>query len=261
MKIIYKNINEVNPYVNNPRNNEESVDAVANSIKEFGWKVPCVIDKNGVLVTGHTRLKAAKKLGLTEIPCIIADDLTDEQIKAYRLADNRVGESSTWDLTKLKVELDSISDDLNMEDFNFLEEDLQELEASSFPKCKKNEVDNYSKKIDIPQYQITGANPSLSDMVDTTKYDQLMEEINNNKTLSKDDRRLLELAATRHIVFNYANIAEHYAHADKDTQELMENSALVIIDFDNALKNGYVKLDKKLKGILNASDDDEDEEE
>ena len=97
-------------------------------------------------------------------------------------------------------------------------------------------------------------------MVDTTKYDQLMEEIKNNKTLSKDDRRLLELAATRHIVFNYAYIAEHYAHANKATQELMENSALVIIDFNNALKNGYVKLDKKLKGILNGSDEDDEED-
>ncbi len=118
LKIVYKNIDDVIPYDNNPRNNENAVDYVANSIKEFGFKVPIIIDHDNVIVTGHTRVKAAKKLGMTEVPCILADDLTEEQIKAFRLADNKVSEYSTWDLGKLDLEMQDLID-INMEDFGF----------------------------------------------------------------------------------------------------------------------------------------------
>ena len=101
MNIIEKSIAEVKPYEKNPRKNDQSVDKVANSIKEFGFKVPIVIDKHNVIVCGHTRYKAAKKLGLSVVPCVVADDLTEEQIKAYRLADNKVGEDSLWDMDLL----------------------------------------------------------------------------------------------------------------------------------------------------------------
>ena len=88
-KIIEKKIEEVVPYETNPRNNDKAVKFVANSIKQFGFKVPIIIDKNGVIVAGHTRLKAAKKLGMKTVPCIVADDLTPEQVKAFRLADKK----------------------------------------------------------------------------------------------------------------------------------------------------------------------------
>ncbi len=88
MEIVYKKIGELKPYENNPRKNDEAVDAVAASISEFGWKVPVVIDTDNVIVAGHTRYKAAKKLGIEDIPCIVADDLSEEQVKAFRLADN-----------------------------------------------------------------------------------------------------------------------------------------------------------------------------
>lgn len=117
MEIINKKIDELKPYENNPRFNDDAVEYVANSIKEFGFKVPMVIDKNGVIVAGHTRYKAALELGLEEVPCIIADDLTDEQIKAFRLADNKVGEKSSWNFELLDEELEDL--DLNMEDFGF----------------------------------------------------------------------------------------------------------------------------------------------
>ena len=81
MEIITKKISEIIPYENNPRKNDDAVEYVANSIKEFGFKVPVIIDKNNVIVAGHTRVKAAERLGIEEIPCIMADDLTDEQIK------------------------------------------------------------------------------------------------------------------------------------------------------------------------------------
>ena len=113
---------ELIPYSNNPRNNESAVDAVAASIKEFGFKVPIIIDKDNVIVAGHTRLKAAQKIGLEKVPCIKADDLTPEQLKAFRLADNKVGELATWDFAKLEeelTELDSLDLDFDMSDFGF----------------------------------------------------------------------------------------------------------------------------------------------
>jgi site-specific DNA-methyltransferase (adenine-specific) len=124
VKIIEKKVEELIPYVNNPRNNEAAVDFVASSIKEFGFKNPIIIDKENVIVAGHTRLAAAKKLGLESVPCIMADDLSEQQIKAFRLADNKTAELATWDLEKLEIELEGI-DDLEMTDFGF-----EELEDS-----------------------------------------------------------------------------------------------------------------------------------
>ena len=114
MEIVYKKIGELKPYENNPRKNDEAVDAVAASIAEFGWKVPVIIDTDNVVVAGHTRLKAAKKLGIEDIPCIVADDLSDEQIKAFRLVDNKVSEFSRWDYDRLKQEIAAIRLDMEM---------------------------------------------------------------------------------------------------------------------------------------------------
>lgn len=105
MQIIEKNIKDLIPYEKNPRRNDEAVKYVAASIKQFGFKVPIVIDTNNVIVAGHTRYKASKKLKLETVPCIIADDLTDQQIKAYRLADNKVAEHAEWDFDLLNGEL------------------------------------------------------------------------------------------------------------------------------------------------------------
>lgn len=128
MKIIYKKVADIIPYENNPRHNDNAVDYVANSIKQFGFKNPIIIDKDNVIVAGHTRLKASEKLGLEEVPCIMADDLTEDQIKAFRIADNKVAEFSTWDIDKLNLELEDINidmtefgllplEDVNLEDF------------------------------------------------------------------------------------------------------------------------------------------------
>lgn len=142
MEIITKKINEVIPYENNPRKNEEAVEYVAKSIEEFGFKNPIIIDKNSVIVAGHTRVLAAKKLGLTEVPCIMADDLTEEQIKAFRLADNKVGEIATWDFDLLNLELDNIFD-IDMVDFGFSEanidwDNVAELSDSNYDKPQHN---------------------------------------------------------------------------------------------------------------------------
>ncbi len=118
MQIVDKDIKDLIPYVKNPRKNDGAVEAVANSIKEFGFKVPIVIDSKNNVVCGHTRLKAAKKLKLDSVPCVIADDLTPEQVKAFRLADNKVGELAEWDFDLLDEELDGIFD-IDMADFGF----------------------------------------------------------------------------------------------------------------------------------------------
>lgn len=118
MNIINIKLSDLKPYERNPRNNKEAVDYVANSIREFGFKNPIIVDKNNVIVAGHTRYLACKKLGIKEVPCVIADDLTDEQIKAFRLADNKVAEIATWDLDLLDEELDDILN-FDMSDFGF----------------------------------------------------------------------------------------------------------------------------------------------
>ena len=118
MQIIYKSIEEIKPYENNPRINDEAVEYVANSIKEFGFRNPIILDKNNVIICGHTRLLASKELKLKEVPCIIADDLTDEQVKALRLADNKVAEKSMWDYSKLDEELEDILN-IDMSKFDF----------------------------------------------------------------------------------------------------------------------------------------------
>ena len=132
MKIIEKKLSELTPYANNPRLNDGAVDAVAASIKAFGFKVPLVVTADGVIVAGHTRLKAAQKLGLKTVPCIVADDLTPEQIKAFRLADNKVGELADWDIEKLDLELEEL--DFDMTPFGF-------GEAGEAGEASANEID------------------------------------------------------------------------------------------------------------------------
>lgn len=136
MKIIEKKLSDLIPYENNPRNNDGAVDAVAASIKEFGFKVPIVIDKDNVIIAGHTRYKASEKLKLEKVPCIVADDLTEQQIKAYRLADNKVGELADWDFGALEMELEGI-DEIDMEQFGFepLEEGDGEIVEPETPEA------------------------------------------------------------------------------------------------------------------------------
>ena len=123
MEIVNKKLDDLKPYENNPRFNDDAVEYVANSIKEFGFKVPIVIDKNNVIVAGHTRYKASMELGLKEVPCIVADDLSEKQIKAFRLADNKVSEKASWNYDLLDLELDDIKE-LDMEDFGFVNIDI-----------------------------------------------------------------------------------------------------------------------------------------
>lgn len=242
MNIIEMNVEELIPYENNPRKNDDAVEKVALSISAFGFKVPIVIDSNNVIVTGHTRLKAAKKLGITKVPCIKADDLTDEQIKAFRLADNKVAEFSQWDEEKLMKELDELGEiDMSLYGFDFPADEEEE----------KDEDDTYTDKTNIPQYDITGDVPELSELVDEQKTKELLEEIENSD-LAYDQKQFLIKAAQRHLVFNYKKVAEYYAAASEEMQDLMEKSALVIIDYNDAIMNGYTKLSEKIQKLMEA---------
>lgn len=148
MQIIEKNISEIIPYEKNPRKNDQSVGKVAESIKQFGFKVPVVVDKNNVIVCGHTRYKAAQKLHFAFVPCVVADDLTDEQIKAYRLADNKVGEDSEWDIDLLQGELADIIDidmayfgfDLTAAENKVVEDDDFEMSVPEEAKSKLGDI-------------------------------------------------------------------------------------------------------------------------
>lgn len=128
MRIAYIKLSKLKPYENNPRVNDAAVEGVKASIKEFGFKNPIIIDKNNVIVCGHTRYKASLELGLESVPCIKADDLTDEQIKAFRIADNSVSEASQWDIDKLNMELEDIN--LDMSVFGL---ELDELDDVALP--------------------------------------------------------------------------------------------------------------------------------
>lgn len=149
-QIVYKKTSDLKPYEKNPRKNDDAVQYVANSIKEFNFQSPIIIDKDGVIVCGHTRWKAAKKLGLKTVPCIMADDLTPEQIKAFRLADNKAGEIAEWDFELLDEELSDIID-IDMSVFGFEEEEKERIPENTQedeynpqppvnPKSKKGQI-------------------------------------------------------------------------------------------------------------------------
>ena len=171
MNIVNFKVEELIPYINNPRNNNDAVDKVAASIKEFGFKVPIVIDKDNVVVTGHTRLLASKKLGLQEVPCVIADDLSPAQIKAFRIADNKVSEYAEWDEDMLKVELEELEEmnfDLDSVSIDFSDFDMA-LDLEDTEERQEQEENIYTKEINIPQYEITGECPKLEELVNEEK--------------------------------------------------------------------------------------------
>lgn len=144
-RIIYMDVADLKAYEKNPRKNGPAVEKVAASIREFGFKVPVVIDRDRTIVCGHTRVMAARKLKMGRVPCIVADDLTDEQVKAYRLADNKVAEFSEWDVDLLEGELDAIGIDMTQFGFDPFEEEQPEIVEDEIPE----EVEPMAKLGDI----------------------------------------------------------------------------------------------------------------
>lgn len=232
LKIVYLPLDKLTPYENNARKHEKAdLQTIENSINQFGMCDPIGIwsDKN-IIVEGHGRLLALKELGYTEAPCIRLDHLTDEQRKAYAIAHNKTAEMSELDMAKLEQELQEITN-IDMSAFGFTDEQEEKAEKDT----------TYTDKVQIPQYEITGEKVTLADCLKEEKANELAEEI-QQANITPQEREFLMKAACRHYAFNYKNIAEYYAGASKEMQHLMEKSALVIIDFDDAIANGYVRL-------------------
>lgn len=233
LKIEYLPIKALKPYEKNTRKHQKKdVDNIARSIEKFGMNDPIGIWKDNIIVEGHGRLLACKQLGMTEVPCVRLDHLTDEQRREYAIAHNATAELSIWDKDFLAEELESL--DLSNFDFSFLDDEKKE--------------NPYTSKIKIPQYEVKGEQPSLDELYDTDKTDDLIAEIKISGVSEAEKQFLIE-AAKRHTVFNYRNIAEYYAHASYEMQQLMERSALVIIDYEDAIANGYVRLSERLKRL------------
>ena len=141
------------PYENNARINDDAVEYVANSIKEFGFKQPVIVDKNNVIVAGHTRIRACERLGINKVPCIIADDLTEEQIDAYRIADNSTAQIAQWDYDKLLKEMDKLNYDMSQ--FGFAEQ-IKELQNKVESELKTSE-DNFDAETEYNQIEVPKA--------------------------------------------------------------------------------------------------------
>lgn len=229
-------------YQNNAKiHDHQQVDQIAASIEEFGFNNPILAwhndDGEPEIVAGHGRLMAARKLGLEELPVVFLDHMSEEQRRAYILVDNQLTINSGFDDDILAMELDAISI-VDMSEFGFIDEVLDD-----------DVDDRYTTKVDVPQYEITGEDAPIEELCDTKKTDELVKEINSASGISESEKEFLKLAAQRHLSFDYAKVAEYYAGASHEMQQLMEKSALVIVDVDNAIANGYAKLSKSIEEL------------
>jgi predicted Ser/Thr protein kinase len=234
-----------------PRNarkhDDRNIKAIMDSLSKFGQQKAIVVGDGGVVIAGNGTLEAAKRLGWDTID-IRRSGLKADEATAYAIADNRSAELAEWDDPVLGDILGELKESgWELDDLGFNDEEFKQIEKEILSeKSQENLDDLYTKKIEAPIYKPTGQKPQISDLYDRNKFKELIEEIKLNDKLTDDVRDFLQYAATRHLIFNYQNIAEFYAHSDKETQELMEKSALVIIDFDKAIENGFVKMTKDL---------------
>jgi hypothetical protein len=241
---------------NNPKNprviRDEKFNKLKKSIEEFPdmlEKRPLVVftDKDGkfVVLGGNMRLKAAKELGIKELPVIVADEWTEEQKAQFLIKDNvNFGEwnheelANEWDAIQLQEWGLDLPVNLDIDEDIIEKNDIEEYD------------EKYTNKVATPIYEPSNEKPEIIDVFDVSKYQELLSEIQKSN-LNQKEKDFLKYAATRHIVFNYAKIADLYAHSSDEMQSLMEKSALVIIDFEKAIENGFVQLSKDIQGILN----------
>jgi len=252
LNVEYVDINLLKEYEKNAKlHPQEQIEQIKKSIKEFDMIDPIGVWKDNTIIEGNGRYKACKQLGIKEVPIIRLDHLTDEQRRAYILAHNKLTMNTDFDIKILNEELDNILN-INMEEFGFDLNINLDNDAESNPLTDEK----YTTKVDIPQYEITGEEPSINELIDETKNNELIDKIKKSN-VTEEQKKFLINAAHRHNVFNYSKIAEYYAHQDKEMQELMEDSALVIIDFDDAIKNGYVQLKSEILSLEEQEYEDE----
>ena len=190
-------------------------------------------DKKYVIIAGNMRYRACKELGYKELPCyVLPEETPAEKLREYAIKDNIGFGADDFDLLMNEWDIDELKD------WGYeLPNDIAETNNP------------YTTKTDVPQYEVQGENPLITDLYDSEKSEELIVEIKQSNVSEKEKEFLIE-AAKRHIVFNYKKIAEYYASATEEMQGLMEKSALVIIDIDNAIANGYVELSKNLEKLL-----------
>lgn len=243
-------ITKLVPYARNSRtHSDEQISQLAASIKEWGWTTPVLVDEDGSIIAGHGRTLAAQRLKMTEVPVMVARGWSDAKKRAYVIADNKLAMNAGWDEQMLALELTELQGlGFGMDLIGFSKDEIAALMPKD-PDDDGADTSKYTKKIDAPIYQPTGDRPPTAALCDSAKYTQLTAQIHQNNDLAPEVKEFLLLAATRHIRFDFEQIAEFYAHADPDTQQLMEDSALVIIDFDKAISGGYVKLSQAMGKI------------
>jgi hypothetical protein len=220
-------ISEVKNNPNNPRTiKDDKFQKLVQSIKDFPKMLeirPIVVNDDMIVLGGNMRLKACKEAGLKEVTIIKASELTEDEQKQFIIKDNVSGGEWAWEMLNSEWDADQL--------------DEWGLDVPN----NQTEDDIYTTKVDSPTYEIKGEKPQEEDLYNLGKYNQLMDKINNSD-IDEKTKLFLQMAATRHIVFDYGLVAEFYAHSDEKTQELMEDSALVIIDYDKAIELGFVKL-------------------
>lgn len=237
-------IEKLVPYARNARtHSDEQVGQIAASIKEWGWTTPVLVDEQGSIIAGHGRTLAAQRLKMTEVPVMVAKGWSDAKKRAYVIADNKLAMNAGWDEQMLAIELGELGDlnfDLELTGFN--KKELQSL--LDIAEAEKI----YSDKITVPTYEPKNKKPSVEDLYDDTKAMDLIADIKESK-LPQAEKDFLMAAASRHIVFNYSKVADFYAHSSKECQELMEKSALVIVDYKQAIENGFVHLTAQIDDL------------
>lgn len=245
LTINYIGLDKLIPYVNNSRTHDEAqVAQIAASIKEFGFTNPILIDDEGSIIAGHGRVMAARKLSLKSVPTITLSGLSDIQKRAYIIADNKLALNAGWDNDLLMLELDTLSDagyDLDLTGFSA--DEINDLISDEV-----EEEEKYTSKTDVFDYEPSGEKPELVSLFNDTKTNELLEEINSSN-LDEEEKAFLRLAAYRHVVLDFEKIANYYAQSESKVQSLIEKSALVIIDYNNAIAGGFAVLTKELQEI------------
>lgn len=239
MKIRKISVDELIPAEYNPRKDlqpgDDEYEKLRKSIREFGYVEPIVMnERTGRVVGGHQRLKVLKEEGYNEVDVIVVD-FDESREKALNIALNKI--SGEWDESKLKdllIEIDTGEFDIEVTGFDETEiADLIEVPAAEAES-------SYTDKIQIPTYEPKEeTKPDVSELYDMDKASDLIRKIEQSD-ISAKDKEFLKLAAYRHVVFDYHRIAEYYAHSDPKVQELMEDSALVIIDYGKAIEQGFI---------------------
>jgi len=226
---------------NNARKHSpKNLKAIANSLEKFGQRKPIVVH-NGVIIAGNGTIEAARSLDWTEITITEVPANWDiDTAKAFAIADNRTAELAEWD-TPVLVEqlLEMENDGWDLKEFGFDDGIMESLQKEVDEASGMQQT--YSNKMDIPQYQIVGDEPAISELYNSSKADNLKQEIDESR-LPADIKEFLLLAANRHVQFDYKQIAEFYPHQSPEIQALMEESALVIIDAEDAIRNGYANF-------------------